>query len=166
MNGRCTVLFPPLPGGGEGAHRCRQVPSPRPSAYGALGMWHQAYGDLELAKLAYRHALEQAPGEPIARLNLGAALLRAGRPQEAVAEFEKVPEQNPYNPTAHFNLAAEAGDLEAARALAAAGAGGHEEAVTRLARRLALYQRGEPCREVWAADELKGSTVYLSPPGG
>ncbi len=33
------------------------------SAYGRLGMWHHAYGDEELARLAYAHASALAPAE-------------------------------------------------------------------------------------------------------
>lgn len=76
-------------------------------------------GDFARAIEAARQAVEANPEAPQPRLNLGAALLRAGRPEEAVTELEEALELSPGHPIIHFNLAAtfyQLGQLEAAEA--------------------------------------------------
>src|SRR5215472_8285432 len=53
----------------------------------------------------FREALEIAPGSTRDRVNYGLALLRAGRPKEAITELMKAQKEDPSIPHTWFNLA-------------------------------------------------------------
>jgi Flp pilus assembly protein TadD len=61
------------------------------------GLWRD---DLTL----FRHAVAADPGNWMARTNLGAALVRAGRAGEALAQLETAVRDNPDYPDARYNL--------------------------------------------------------------
>lgn len=96
-------------------------------------------GDFAAAIEAARQAVEANPQAPQARLNLGASLLRAGRPDEAVGALEEALRLSPGHPIVHFNLGAtyfQLGDPEQTErhyAAAVAGNPGFKEARFNLA---------------------------------
>ena len=96
-------------------------------------------GDFAAAIGAARQAVEANPEAPQARLNLGASLLRAGRPEEAVGALEEALRMSPGHPIVHFNLGAtffQLGDLGQAEthyAAAVSGNPGFKEARFNLA---------------------------------
>ena len=57
------------------------------------------------AEAAYRRAIEHAPQDADAYLNLGVMLCEAGRCDEAIALYERALAGNPKEPLLHFNLA-------------------------------------------------------------
>jgi tetratricopeptide (TPR) repeat protein len=63
------------------------------------------------AAVAYRKALELAPGHADAHLNLGCLLLDEGKPKAAVVEFHAALSAQPRNATASFNLGVALQDL-------------------------------------------------------
>lgn len=74
--------------------------------FGQKGRRAFVEGDFAQAIDAAHQAVRANPEALQPQLNLGAALLRADRPSEAVEVLEKVLRQSPGHPTAHFNLAA------------------------------------------------------------
>lgn len=96
-------------------------------------------GDFAAAIEAARQAVEANPEAPQSRLNLGASLLRAGRPDEAVGILEEALAMSPGHPIVHFNLGAtffQLGEYESAEshyAAAVAGNPGFKEARFNLA---------------------------------
>ncbi len=75
------------------------------AAHGRLGMWHQAYGDLELARLAYRHARTLAPEEDRWLYYLGVVDGETGDTQAARDALEAFLERRPGDPPALVRLA-------------------------------------------------------------
>ncbi len=65
---------------------------------------HQS-GNVAAAIPEYRAYLKQAPGNPIARSNLGAALAHEGMYEEAIAEYSQVLALQPENLPVRLNLA-------------------------------------------------------------
>lgn len=111
---------------GDAVAKAPDKPRPRLGLGNAL----LARGDLEGAIGAYRHALSRlrpdaAAAEAPLRQNLGVALVRAGRPAEAMAHLRRAAELRPDDAEAAAGLAAAAlaagdldtAELEAARAL-------------------------------------------------
>lgn len=104
-------------------------------------------GDFGRAIEAARQAVAANPETVQPRLNLGAALLRADRPEEAMSELEEVLQLSPGHPIAHFNLGATAyrlgdrGEAEKNYAAAVASNPGFKEARFNLANM--VRQRGD-----------------------
>jgi Flp pilus assembly protein TadD len=67
-------------------------------------------GDFEAARAAYEQALLKRPDDPDTLNNLGQALVRLGRVDEAIARFERAVQLAPASWAAHFNLAAAEGE--------------------------------------------------------
>ena len=85
-----------------------QTPAPAPPQADALlqqAVELQQAGDLLGAIAAYERALKIEPANPGARSNLGAALVRLGRYDEAIDEYRRAIEGDPSNPSFRFNLA-------------------------------------------------------------
>ncbi len=61
-------------------------------------------GQIDAAIAGWKELLATHPGEARIHNNLGTALTRAGRPAEAIPEFEKAVELNPYYLHVYFNL--------------------------------------------------------------
>ncbi|MEM9595346.1 MAG: tetratricopeptide repeat protein [Acidobacteriota bacterium] len=84
-----------------------------------------AQGEFERAEAAFRNAVEQAPEDAVARLNLGSALARLGRVDEAREQLRRAADLDPENARVHFNLA----KLEAAGGDTAAAVSGYRRAL-------------------------------------
>lgn len=70
------------------------------------GNWALEAGDLERALAEYRIAADKAPEDPLARFNIGVALLRRGERDEALKHFRQAIELDPDFRNARYNLAA------------------------------------------------------------
>jgi tetratricopeptide (TPR) repeat protein len=71
----------------------------------ARALWaQQPPGDQDGATKAYREYLEAHPDSVEARSNLGAALARTGRYEEAIAEYDRALSKSPENPALLLNL--------------------------------------------------------------
>ena len=71
--------------------------------------WFQRGAELEStdpvqAQAAYRHAIEQAPGNPAPVLNLGVMLCDTERYDEAITLYQQALQNIPQEPLLHFNL--------------------------------------------------------------
>ena len=90
------------------AGSCATAP-PRPllsaQEHNDLGVAYQARGELELAVREYRRALAQDPDLVRTWLNLGNANLDLGRPDEALAAYERAFQLAPADPEVLNNLA-------------------------------------------------------------
>ena len=75
-------------------------------AHGKRGRRAFVEGDFARAIEEARNAVVANPEAPQPRLNLGAALLRADRAEEAVPELEEALRLSPGHPIVHFNLGA------------------------------------------------------------
>ncbi len=75
------------------------------AAYGRLGMWHHAYGDQELARLAYAHARALAPGEDRWLYYLGVVAGDLGATEEARDALGRYLERHPGEAPALVRLA-------------------------------------------------------------
>lgn len=95
LQGRMATAAPPGPGGTAQEWRAR-------------GNAALAQGDAAQAEACYRQAVALAASDPLARLNLGVALLEQGNPAEAVPAFEQAlalrHEGDAYVPEAYFLL--------------------------------------------------------------
>jgi tetratricopeptide (TPR) repeat protein len=71
-----------------------------------LAQGEQAFqrGNYPAATAAFQRAVDRDPDDLEARLNLGSALLKSERTDEAIAQYEEVLRQDPANPTANFDL--------------------------------------------------------------
>ena len=89
------------------------------TARNGLGLALEMVGDAGGALAAYRQAVADAPTLRAARFNYGRALVTAGRPQDAIPEFEKILEpEDADTPRYLFALAAarvRVGDVAAGR---------------------------------------------------
>lgn len=94
---RRAALDRALESGGEGASLAQ--------AYGALGMWHQAYGDHELARLAYLHTLAQDPEGPQWHYYLGLVHGDLGETDAARQSLGRFLDERPGDTPAHVHLA-------------------------------------------------------------
>ena len=132
-------------------------------AYGDLGMWHHAYGDQELARLAYSHALAWAPETQRWRYYLGLVLGAQGETADARVELETFLRHRPDDVPARVHLAEielDAGRPEAAKTLldeAVARAPDNPRALAGLGR-TALQQR-----DFAAAVEHLAAALELQP---
>lgn len=100
--------------------RAEFAPPPPPTAVAVLQTAENAahIGDYEGAVARYREALDKDSGIPSAWNNLGIALYRLGRTQEALQAYEKASSLDPNNADIYFNEGLayyKLGDLLAAR---------------------------------------------------
>src|ERR1044071_9491085 len=79
-----------------------QPSDPEPILRQAIAM-HQA-GDMEGAIRHYREYLQQRPNSIEARSNLGAALAKTGRFEEAIEQYNRALETKSSNPQVLLNL--------------------------------------------------------------
>lgn len=84
--------------------RSVMVEAEDPETHHALGLFHTARGNAQLAEKAYRHAIELAPGGIPAHYNLAMLLADEDRPAEAIAELDSLLEQEPNFASALFEV--------------------------------------------------------------